>query len=361
MQRVWYRKSKNAWFAYISEGGTRKQLRLLQAPNDRHGKKLAEAQLLKELAARGYDPAAESEEPSLQSWLTVGHVLRGFLRHSKEEHAKETADWHGYLLNPFLTTWGRLRVSRLRKKHVKAWVKAKKYNPTSAAKAIGVLKRAFNWAVEEEHIPRNPIAHVRKPKPLTRDRTLTPEERKLILGSIKDRAFRKYVHALTLTGARPGEVARVCAAEVDLLQGLWIMTRHKTVKKTGKPRLIHLSPEALELTRELMERHPTGPLFLSALGKPWTRNAVRIRFRRLRKKHPELKGIVAYTYRGSFATDALEAGVPDASVAALLGHTGTATLHKFYNRLSSRTGHLKDAAEKATRTGAGDAPGGTPE
>lgn len=59
--------------------------------------------------------------------------------------------------------------------------------------------------------------------------------------------------------------------------------------------------------------------------------------------------MVAYTYRGSFATDALEAGVPDASVAALLGHTNTATLHRFYNQLSSRTGHLKDAAEKATK------------
>jgi hypothetical protein len=49
----------------------------------------------------------------------------------------------------------------------------KEYNPTSASKAIGALKRAFNWAVEEEHLPRNLIAHVRKPKSLVRDRTLT--------------------------------------------------------------------------------------------------------------------------------------------------------------------------------------------
>ncbi len=112
------------------------------------------------------------------------------------------------------------------------------------------------------------------------------------------------------------------------------------------------------MTRELIDRHPEGPLFLNSRGKPWTRNAIRIRFRNLRGKFPALKGIVAYSYRSSFATDALEGGVPDATVAALLGHTGTATLHRFYNRLSGRVRHLKAAAEAATRTRAADEPPG---
>lgn len=119
-------------------------------------------------------------------------------------------------------------------------------------------------------------------------------------------------------------------------------------------------PEALELTRELIARHPEGPLFLNSRGKPWTCNAVRIRFRNLRKRHPELKGIVAYSYRSSFATDALESGVPDATVAALLGHTNTATLHKHYARLSGRLDHLKDAAGKASRPRVGGGPSRTP-
>jgi integrase len=140
-----------------------------------------------------------------------------------------------------------------------------------------------------------------------------------------------------------------------------VLATHKTAKKTGKPRLIHLPPEALELTKALMVKLQQGPLFRNSRGEPWTRNAVRIRFRNLRKKHPELKGIVAYTYRGSFATDALEAGVPDATVAALLGHTNTATLHRFYNRLTSRTAHLAEAAKKATAKVAGAAPGDTRE
>ena len=185
----------------------------------------------------------------------------------------------------------------------------------------------------------------------------------MILTSIKHESFRDFVQGMTLTGCRPGEVARVNGEIVDLAAGLWVFTKHKTVKKTGKSRVVYLCPEALELTKKLLQRcSDSGPIFRNSRGKPWTRNAIRIRFRNLRKKHPELKGVIAYTYRSSFATDALEAGVPDATVAQLLGHTNTNTLHKFYARLSHKVGHMKDAAEKATqdRPGARDVPPDTP-
>lgn len=360
MHKVWHRAFDGWWYVTLTEGGTRRQIKLLKAPNDKDSKALAERQAIQELAARQHADERSAAEPGVPTWATAGHVIRAFLTHSREEHSAETATWYRNLLTPFAELHGKVRLTRLRKKHVRAWLAAKGYNPTSQNRALGALKRAFNWAVEEEHIPKNPIAHVRKPKSLTRDRTLTTEERDLILSSIKDAAFRRFVDAMTLTGCRPGEVARVTAADCDLAAELWILTKHKTAKKTGKPRVVYLCPEALALTRELATAHPAGPLFLNARGNPWTRNAVRIRFRRLRKRFPQLKGVVAYTYRSSFATDALEGGVPDASVAALLGHTGTATLHRFYNRLSGRVGHLKGAAEKATRRpqAAGDAPGG---
>jgi integrase len=156
---------------------------------------------------------------------------------------------------------------------------------------VGAVKRAFNWAVEEEHIPKNPIAHVRKPRALTRDRVLEPAERELILSAIRDDAFRRYVQALTRTGCRPGEVARVCPEHVNLEHGLWELPKHKTARKTGKPRRIYLCPEAVELCRQLMAGCPEGrPLFLNSRKQPWTRSVLRIRFRRLRKKFPPAQG-----------------------------------------------------------------------
>ena len=52
---------------------------------------------------------------------------------------------------------------------------------------------------------------------------------------------------------------------------------------------------------------------------------------------------IAYGYRHTFATDALARGVPDAQVAELLGHSGTAMLHKHYSHLTARSQVLRDA------------------
>jgi integrase len=142
---------------------------------------------------------------------------------------------------------------------------------------------------------------------------------------------------------------KVEAANVDLAAGLWVLSEHKTKKKTGKPRLVYLTPAMLELTRKLMERYPTGPLFRNSRGKPWTRNAIRCRFRNLRVKLPHLKGVVSYTYRHSFVTDALENGVGVAQVAELLGHTSTDMVMQHYQHLRETREHLKQVAVQATQ------------
>lgn len=122
MQKVWFRVQTGWWYASLKEAGTYRQIKLVKAPDSREGRKLAEDELVRELSDRNYSQQRAAEEPSLQSWLTVGHVLRGFLKHSEEEHSKETAAWHTTLLTPFLTTWGTLRFSRLKKKETREGV-----------------------------------------------------------------------------------------------------------------------------------------------------------------------------------------------------------------------------------------------
>ena len=68
---------------------------------------------------------------------------------------------------------------------------------------------------------------------------------------------------------------------------------------------------------------------------------------RLRQKFPELVGVTAYTYRHSFATDALENGVGIAQVAELLGHSSTEMVMKHYSKLSQRVQHLREMASRA--------------
>lgn len=151
------------------------------------------------------------------------------------------------------------------------------------------------------------------------------------------------------TGCRPGEVRRVTAADVDLQAGLWVLGRHKTAKKTGKARLVYLTPPMVELCRRLIAANPEGPIFRGPRGNtPYSRNAVRIRFRRLRAKLPHLDGVTAYTYRHAYCTDALVNGVGVAQVAELMGHSSTEMITAVYSKLARQVAHLREAARKAT-------------
>lgn len=139
------------------------------------------------------------------------------------------------------------------------------------------------------------------------------------------------------------------AAHVNLDLGVWVFEEHKTVKKTGKPRVIYLGPEMVEMSQRLVAERPDGPLFPSRkFNRPFGKNAIRCRFRNLRKKLPHLKGIVAYAYRYSYASAALENGVGIAQVAELIGHTDTRMVSRHYAHLSQKVEHMKDAARKAT-------------
>ena len=76
---------------------------------------------------------------------------------------------------------------------------------------------------------------------------------------------------------------RIEASHLDLANSRIVMPG-KTTRKTRKPRIIYLTPAAAELLSALATLHPTGPLFLNLRGMPWTRNALALRFRRLRDK-----------------------------------------------------------------------------
>jgi integrase len=241
--------------------------------------------------------------------------------------------------------------------HNTRWLDAHAGWKASRRNAVIAAKRAFNWADAEGLLQPNPIKTVMKPPQRHRDRVLTTAEQQQILAAIKDEAFRQFVFAMQETGARPGECRKVTAANVNLDLGIWTLLEHKTAKRTGKPRIICLSSAMVELSRKLMEKHPDGPLFTTMrrvrvngvlIERGFTRNGIRCRFRLLRKKPPHLKGVISYTARHSFATQALVNGVGLAHVAELLGHVDVSMVSQHYAHLAGNITHMREVAQKAT-------------
>jgi integrase/recombinase XerC len=113
---------------------------------------------------------------------------------------------------------------------------------------------------------------------------MSAEERPRILAMWPEGdPFRDFLVAAMETGCRPGEIMKVTAADVDLKEGVWRFPS-KDYEKTGLLRVVYLTPTLLELTGRLMARHPVGPLFRNADGKPWRRRAIRNRFARKRAR-----------------------------------------------------------------------------
>jgi integrase len=332
--KPFFRQSKQAWYLQLGKH----QMSLGKDP-DAAFRRYHEI-LLHE---RGQVSAPDSA-------LTVAQVADLFLEYSHRHNDQQTYDWYKHFLQDFCDRHGGLKAVEAKPFHVTRWLdRHPGWEDGSRRAAITAVKRAFNWATDEGLITTNPIKKVRKPSARSRDRILTPEERIAIVGAVKDQPFHDFVFAMEQTGCRPSEVGRITAADVNLDQETWVFHKHKTCKKVAKPRIVYLTPAMVELTRRLMAQHPTGPLFLNTRGDPWTRNAIRCRFRNLRKKLPHLAGVISYTYRHSFATDALENGVGVAEVAELLGHKGTDMVMKHYQHLREKREHMRQAAIKATR------------
>jgi integrase len=333
--KPWFRSFNNTWYVQVSG----KQVPLAKGRENQ-----------KEAYRRFYElMALETGVVPVQITNVQAAVLFDlFLDWSLCHNEQVTSDFYKYFLQDFADLYGGLEVKLLKPFHITKWLDAKPWGATTRNRAISCVKRALNWAVGEGLVPDNPLKTVRKPQAQRRERILSEDEHHLILDSIKDLAFREFLLALRETGCRPAEIRKVAKEHVDLTNGLWVFHKHKTRGKTGKPRVIYLTPTMIDLTRELLARNPDGPLFRNMRGRAWSGNAIRIRFRNLRKKFPQLNGVTAYVVRHTYCTDALERGVPIATLAELLGHESTRMIDQHYAHLAEKREYLRQAAIRAT-------------
>jgi len=282
--------------------------------------------------------------------LTVAIICDKFLDFSLKHNTPETFAFYKRFIQSFCDHCGHVLAHEVIKHHVTQWLDKHPSWTTGRRNAVICVKRAFNWAGPDGEglLKVNPLKSVPKPPAKSRERIITDEEREQILAAIKDQQFRDFVFALTETGCRPGEVRKLTAADVDLNAGVWVLEHHKSRKVTGKPRFVYLTSAMVELTKRLIAINPEGPIFRGPRGnRPFTANGVRCRFRELRRKLPHLKGVVAYCYRHTFATNALANGESPAIVAELLGHKDITMLQEHYSHLSQKTAELRRAAARA--------------
>jgi len=146
------------------------------------------------------------------------------------------------------------------------------------------------------------------------------------------------VWAWLLTGARRGEALQATWDQFDLEKGVWTKPAHTTKQK--KTHYLPLSEEALELLREIKANfpHPTYVFPGKVEGQPLQEIK---RFWARVTKEANLDGVRIHDLRHTHASHLVSDGVSLHVVGKLLGHTQSATTHR-YAHLAPST--LREAA-----------------
>ena len=358
------------------------------------------------MAQRGQEPAPEDHQGGSEHPLVVS-VLDDYLdwlqaRCSEGSKEPRTFEWYARFLQSFADSISdpqSFTVDQLIPAHVYEWVDAHKGWKRSRRGAMIAVGRAFRWAERAGLLKsiggRSPLAGLEKPPAGRRDRLISPEEFTALLALVTDQPFRDLLISAWETGARPHELFIVEGRHVDLQGCCWAFPAAES-KGKRHPRTVYLSDRALEITKRLMQTHPSGPLFRNRNGLAWCRYSVNCRFddlkiklgriklvergrfpeklKRLTKEERQDSGArekhrlallerrkeidklarklgpkySLYAIRHSWCTRLLESGrVGHETVRELMGHRSGDMIARVYGHLDQRPEHLKDAARKA--------------
>jgi integrase len=329
--KIWFRKDIGWWM--VTLGGVKTRLVEGKANKQAAQDKFHELTLLQ---------SRMPEAPSAR----VADVIEAFLAWSKIHRSDETNRNYVWYGEKFAEAAGYLHVCELKPIHVTRFVDKHGWTQTTERNARRSVYRAFSWAKEEGVISENPLRGMKCPKARTRERALTSGAFVILMRKSR-RDFKRLLFALKQTGCRPKEARTLTW---DQVQGdRWVLAKHKTAYKVGKPRVIFLSKPMQRLMVTLKSRSTSEYVFLNGRGEPWTVNAIRCRINRLKEKTDLPKDVCSYLLRHAFGTNAILNGVDVVTVAQLMGHESLDMIKKVYAHLADKHEHLQDALEQVRR------------
>ena len=288
---------------------------------------------LAEIHTKGADPqAARLQARQPLEDRTFGGLARYFLERQAPRLRPNTLDaWTRITRVEIIPAFGEREATSIKRSEIRAFVQGivERGTPYWANRVFEVVRRIFNWAVEEDLLEASPCVGLKKPGvELARDRVLTAEEIARVWRVLdQEGPVGQAVKLLFYTGARRGEVLSLRWSELDLGERLWRIPAARS--KNRDTHVIPLSSGAIGVLEGLASKESIwafpSPRGDAAIWSP-QKAAERIR---------TSSGVAfrLHDIRRTVATGLAALGTPSAIVSAVLGHTPpgpAATL--IYNR-----------------------------
>lgn len=237
-------------------------------------------------AAMGSSPATQKQlaKVAAAEATTVEDFGERFFREVVAKDRQDLTIPRRYFEKSVLPAIGAKAVRDVTTEDVRAiiWRKKDEGFDAAAGEIRGVLKRLFDYAITCGLATLNPVLalpmrHVHRAK--SRERALSPEEiRTFLRAAIESnirRQFKLGLHLILLTMVRKSELLLARWEHVDLEQAEWHIPAENS--KTGKPHIVFLSRQAVELFKELQILAGGSELVMPGRGsltKPFAHNAM---------------------------------------------------------------------------------------
>jgi integrase len=214
-------------------------------------------------ARAGKNPVAERRERELAAKIkaealpdTFRAVAARYLERYAKKNTKPTTwrELQRQLEVDVFPKWGDRPIASITRQDVTVLLEAiaDRGSPVQANRTLARLKTLFKWVLDEELIPVDPSARVRKVvKESARDRTLTDDEISMFWRGCDKLGwpFGPMYKLLLLTAQRRDEIGSLEWTEIDFDQRLWTIPRGKA--KNDRAHEVHLSEFAIEILDSL--------------------------------------------------------------------------------------------------------------
>jgi len=300
------------------------------------------------------DKTKEAEVPTLNQFLD-GEYKKHLMADRKSAH-----EMLGRLNLHFRKPFGKKRLNQITVRDVESWkrntLRDKKLSMHSINLMTTMLKTVMNHAVRIDFIKVNPIANVQKYKADSniRDRILSVDEEKALLGVLDDSTASVMIQILLNTGMRYAELATLRWQDIDWKTNE--LTIRPEVAKNKCKRTIPLNNTVHRLLRDWKKQTQGTVVSIRKLRDGGNdlifTNSVGKRLKTIRPAFmvycakAGIDGLVIHDLRRTAATRMIKAGVDLATIRDILGHKDFNILSRY---LKSSSDERADAVSKLVK------------
>jgi integrase len=294
------------------------------------------------------------KDPGAAELLTVQNLLNDLLVDYKVNGHSTLADCESRVRLHLTPAFGSKRAVRVRNTHAQAYILARreeKASDATIANELGLLRRAFNLAVENGKLSVAPFIGLPAGYDVPRQGFLEPAQFRALMSHLNEN-LKPLVSLAFFTGMRRGELLSLKWSQVDLVEGTIRLAAAST--KTRTARTIPIAAEPLAMLRVSKVRRdqvdptcdavffrerrkndcPGGPLVqLGDFRRDWMDAC----------KKAGLPELIFHDLRRSGVRQLIRSGVDEHTAMAISGHK-TRSIFARYNIVSLED--LREATRK---------------